>query len=133
MRQGEDNVEVGHRQQFGGARGKPLGARVGLTLRTVAITTGVIGDRLMAAAKTLVAMTAQSCRPTTHDRIQDFAMLPGEVRAVPLPEAVARAAEDVGHLKGGAAHRCTRLLSRFISPSGVAIWMASSGLATACR
>jgi hypothetical protein len=28
MRQGEDNVEVWHRQQFGGARGKPLGARV---------------------------------------------------------------------------------------------------------
>ena len=87
----------------------------------------------MAAAKTLVAMTTESCRSATRDRIEHLAMLMGKMRAVSFPEAVAHAVDDVGHLKGGPVHRCTRLLSRFSSATGTTIWRASSGLATACR
>jgi hypothetical protein len=86
----------------------------------------------MAAAEALIAVTAQRRRTSTDDSVHDLAVLPGVMRAVPLPEAVAECADDVGHLKGGPAHRCTRLLKCFVSFVSES-WMASSGLATACR
>jgi hypothetical protein len=39
---GEDDVEIGHRQQVGLARLEPFGPRQGLALRTVPITAAVI-------------------------------------------------------------------------------------------
>jgi hypothetical protein len=132
MRQCEDDVEVGHRQQLGRARGQPSGASVALALGAVPVAARVIRDGLMATAGAPIAMTAQSCRATTDDGVHHLAVLPGVMRAVPLPEAVAGCAEDVGHLKGGSAHRCTRLLECFTS-LGVETASASSGLATACR
>ncbi len=69
----------------------------------------------MAAAQTLIAMTTQSRRATMDNSVHHLAVLPGQVRSVPLPEAAARYAEDVGHLKGGPGHLLARLLDRFMS------------------
>ncbi len=86
----------------------------------------------MSAAGALIAMTSQSRRAATDDGVHHLAVLPGVVRSVPFPESAARCAKDVGHLKGGPAHRCTRLLRGFVSFVSEN-WIASSGLATACR
>lgn len=98
MGQREDDVEVGHRQQLGGARGQPSGACVALALGTVPVATRVIGDGLMAAAGASIAMSTKCCRAATDDHL---AVLGGEMRSMPIEEAAAGSTEDVGHLKGG--------------------------------
>ena len=132
MRQREDDMEVGHGQQLGGTRGEPLGACVALALGTVPVAARVIGDGLMSAAQTLIAMTAERRRAATDDSVHHLAVLRGQMRSMPFREAAARSANDVGHLEGGPAHRFARLLECFTS-LGVETSMASSGLATACR
>ena len=69
----------------------------------------------MAAAETLIAMTAQGRSSAADDGIEHLAMLPCKMRSVVLPESVARCSDDVGHLKGGPAHRLISLLERFTS------------------
>jgi hypothetical protein len=123
----EDDMEVGHGQQLGGKRGQPLGACVALALGTVPVATRVIGDGLMAAAKTLIVMTTQSCGAATDDSVHHLAVLPGLVRSLPFPGARARCTEDVGHLKGGPSHLFTRLLECLTS-SVLDTSRASSGL-----
>jgi hypothetical protein len=86
----------------------------------------------MTAAKTLIAMASESRSAATDDGIHDLAVLPGQVRSLPFPEAAARCAEDVGHLKGGPSHRFMRLLECLTS-SVRDTSIASSGLATASR
>ncbi len=86
----------------------------------------------MSAAQTLIAMTTQSSRAATDDRVHHLAVLPGQVRSVALPKTVARCAEDVGHLKGGLRHRFTRLLECLTS-SDLDTSIASKGLGTACK
>src|ERR1700680_4180237 len=58
MRQGEDNMEVRHRQQLRATRVQPLGACVSLALGTVPVAAGVVGDGLMSGAAGLVAGNA---------------------------------------------------------------------------
>src|SRR5271165_1626869 len=115
VRQGEDDVEVRYGQQLSRTRGQPLGARVPLALGTVPIAARVEGDGLMAAASALVEMTAQCRGAAADDGIEHLAMPPCKVRLVLVPEAVARCADDVGHLEGGPAHRFIRLLERSTS------------------
>ena len=43
-RQGEDDMELGHGQQFGLAVGQPLLGSGGLALRAVPVAAGVVGD-----------------------------------------------------------------------------------------
>jgi hypothetical protein len=65
----------------------------------------------MATAAALIEMTAQCRSAATDDGIHHLAMRPGQVRSVLLPKAVARCADDVGHLEGGPAHRFLSLPS----------------------
>jgi hypothetical protein len=123
----EDDMEVGHGQQLGGKRGQPLGACVALALGTVPVATRVIGDGLMAAAKTLIVMTTKSRGVATDDSVHHLAVLPVLVRSLPFPGARARCTEDVGHLKGGPSHLFTRLLECLTS-SVLDTSRASSGL-----
>jgi hypothetical protein len=60
VRQREDDMEVGHGEQLGRTLGQPLGACVSLALGTVPVAARVIGDSLMAAAQTLIAMASES-------------------------------------------------------------------------
>jgi hypothetical protein len=58
----------------------------------------------MATADALIEMTAQCRRSATDDGIEHLAMRPCKARSVLLPKAVARCADDVGHLEGGPIH-----------------------------
>lgn len=86
----------------------------------------------MAAADALIAMTAQCRGAAANDGIEHLTMRPRKMRLVPLPETVARCADDVGHLESGPAHRFISLLERFTC-SGLDTSMASSGPGIACR
>jgi len=86
----------------------------------------------MAAADALIAMTAQCRGAAADDGIEHLAMRPCKMGLLLLPKAVARCADDVGHLEGGPAHRLIFLLERFTS-SGRDTSIASSGLGIACR
>src|ERR1700679_949667 len=125
-------MEVGHGQQLGGTRVEPISACVALALGTVPVAARVIGDSLMTAAQTLIAMASESRSAATNDSIHDLAVLPGKMESMSVPEAATRSANDVGHLEGGPAHRLARLLECLTSLV-LATSMASSGLATACR
>src|SRR5580704_17155894 len=54
----EDHVEIAHREQFPLPGEQPLLACVGLALRAVAVSAGVIRDGLMPAANAFIAMSA---------------------------------------------------------------------------
>ena len=77
-------------------------------------------------------MASERRRAATDDGVHHLAVLRGELRSVPLDEAAAACAEDVGHLKGGPAHPFTRLLECFTSLD-IETVSDSNGLATACR
>src|ERR1035437_8136432 len=99
--QGEDDMEVRHGQQLCRTRGQPPGPRVALAPGAVPVAARVIGDGLMATADALIEMPTQCRGAATDDGIEHLAMRPCKVRSVLLPEAVARCADDVGHLEGG--------------------------------
>ena len=86
----------------------------------------------MPAAGASIAMTTERRRAATDDRIHHLAVLPAEMRSMPIEEAAAASTQNVGHLKGGPAHPFTRLLECFVSLV-VETVSDSSGLATACR
>ena len=89
MRQREDDVEVRNGQQLGGTCGQPPGACVALALGTVPVAARVIGDGLVSAAETLIAMTAERCRAAADDSVHHLAVLKRQMRSVSFPEAVA--------------------------------------------
>ena len=72
MRQREDHVEVRDRQEILCLLHEPLITLVGLTLRAMSVSTGVIGDGLKAASGTLVQMTAEGSRAAVADGAQYF-------------------------------------------------------------
>ena len=100
--QREDDVEIGNRQKFGLARGEPLRPRRALTLRTMAVAAGVIGDPRHAAVVAGLDVTAERPRPARDDRAHhapfDTTQMAGMRRAI----GVAMAAQDVSDLKANA-------------------------------
>ena len=86
----------------------------------------------MSAAGASIAMAAERRCAATDDGVHHLAVLPAEMRSMPLEEAAAGSTQNVGHLKGGPAHRFTRLLECFASLD-VETVSVSSGLATACK
>ena len=104
-RQGEDDVEVGHRQQLGLARLQPLGARQALALRAVPVAAGVVGAADQAAVGAVLDMPAERRRPAGLDRRHDAALGAAEMGRVGLPVRRAVAAEDVRHLQRGTHRR----------------------------
>src|ERR1700739_3500526 len=97
VRQGEDNVDVGDRQEFVLASGDPLVTSSALTLGAVPVTAAIKGDGAIATARALVAMPAQSCRATTCDRAEHFAVGPVNPAKMVLDEALALGPNDIGH------------------------------------
>lgn len=86
----------------------------------------------MSAAGASIAMAAERCGAATDDSVHHLAVLRGEMRSMLLNEAAAGYTEDVGHLKGGPAHRFARLLESLASAE-VETVSDSIGLGTACR
>lgn len=81
----EDNVEVRHGQRISLAVLEPLGAGERLTLRTVPITTRVVGDALMPAGVALLDVATQRGRTTLFDRGHNAMLLAAKRVAMHIP------------------------------------------------
>ena len=71
----EDDVEVSDWQQVGLPIGKPLGARQGLALRAVPVTTAVVGDANQAAVVALLNVPAERRSAARLDGGHDAALV----------------------------------------------------------
>jgi len=59
VRQSEDNMDIGNRQEFTLPSHDPLVASAALTFWAMAIATTVVGDGAIATARALIAMPAE--------------------------------------------------------------------------
>src|SRR5450432_1177613 len=107
-RDGEDDVEVRNRQQFGLAPLQPFRPCQILTFWAVAVAAGVVANALMLAVAALFFVPAQGRGAAAFDGSHQAVLMREQsiVRAVSWPVA----AEDVGHFEGGAAHGAGLLL-----------------------
>src|SRR6516225_11526995 len=76
MRQSEHDMDIGDRQKFILASRDPAIASPILALGAVAIPAAVIRDGLVAAARTLVAMSSQRRGAAACDSLEHFTMVP---------------------------------------------------------
>src|SRR5262245_3651607 len=107
MGNGEDHMKVVCGQQFPLASGEPAFSRLGLALGTVPISARVIGyGRLVSAFRTGIDVAAQRCSTAALNGPKRLELLKVDATLVPVEEAVALCAEDVGHLHDGPAHFC---------------------------
>ena len=132
MREREDHVEIGHGKEVFGSFREPLLTGVGLALWAVPISARVIRDGIVTASRASVQMAAESLRAAVPDRPQHFQLRPCQMAFVPVDEAVASRANDVGHLERWPVHFLTRFRERF-TWSGLERSTDSSGLLTDCR
>src|SRR6516225_9697647 len=95
----EDQVVVVDGQQFALPRRQPLITGIGLAFWTVAIAAGVVGDRLVSAARTLIAMAAERCRPATQDGIEHLQLGPRQALTMMAGDSGIGSADNVGDLK----------------------------------
>ena len=98
-RQGENDVEVGYRQQFGLPLREPLGARQPLAFGTVTVATRVVSDARCAAVIALIDMPPERRRPARRDGAHDASLDAPEMTGVCLSKRCAMAAEDIRHLQ----------------------------------
>ena len=110
MRECEDYVEVRHAEQFFLSRGEPALARLRLALGAVAVAAAVIRDGLVAAAWTIIDMSAQSRSAALSDGAQHLQLLIAEMLAVLVHKPSALCMNEIGHLEGGSAHSGLRSL-----------------------
>ena len=100
-RQCEDDVEIGNRQQVGFSRGEPRGSGWPLTLRTVPIAAGIIGDACRAAVVASLHVAAERLGPARHDRAHHAPLDPTEMTGMYTAIGVAMPAQNIGNLDGG--------------------------------
>jgi len=98
LRNGEDDVEVGNRQERGQSFFEPIVAGYALALGTVAIATGMLGDALVTAGVALVQVSAEGGRAALHD-VAHHLSLRGR-RRVSAAILLAVRTENIGDLKG---------------------------------
>ena len=133
LRDGEDDMKVAGRQQFLLARGQPALSCLSLTLRTVPVAAGVIGDAsLVAALSTDIDMSSEGRCPAAGDGAHHLELLEAEPPSIPIEEPAELGAEDVGHLHGRPAHGFFSLRERLLLV-GLDSDNPSMGLATARR
>src|ERR1700675_3873726 len=94
-------MHVRRREKFRATCSDPAFPGRGLTLGAVSVATGVIGDGAMPATGALVEMTAQCGGTTAPNGPQHFDVFPAEPVAISFQESSARAADEIGHLRGG--------------------------------
>ncbi len=102
-RQGADDVEVGHRQEVGGPRREPRRPGGSLTLGTVAVAAGVVGEDLVAAGGALLFVAAQGGGAAPCQIAQQATL----AWRGPVACLVGRGGlrEDLGHLGPRPGHR----------------------------
>jgi hypothetical protein len=97
-RQGEDDVEVRHGQEFGLAVGQPLLGSDGLALWAMPIAAGVVRDPQVGAGLAALDMTAQRRRSATLDRRHDLELAEAHMAGMGRTPSRSAVAEDVRHL-----------------------------------
>ncbi len=97
-RQGEDDMEIGHGQEFGLAVDQPLLGRGGLALRAVPVAAGVVGDAQVRAGLAAFDMAAQRRRSAALDRRHDLQLAEAHVAGTGGTPSRPAVAEDVRHL-----------------------------------
>ena len=103
-RQGEDDVIVGDRQEFGFALGQPLLRRRALTLRAVAVATGIVGDAFVRAVLAALDVAAQRRGPAGLDRRHDFQLAEADMTFVGFAPRRPMGAKDVCDLQARPRH-----------------------------
>jgi hypothetical protein len=98
--QGENDMKVRYRQQFGLSGGEPLETHQPLALRAMAVTTGVVGVARQAAVVAPLDMAAERRCPARGDGTHDASLDAAEMTGMRLLERFAVAAEDIRHLQG---------------------------------
>ena len=109
MWHGEDQMEVADREQFLLPSVQPLLACVGLALRAVAVSAGVVRDGLVAAAKALITVPAEGGGAATLDGAEDFELCPRQRTVIAFDETASCLADDLGHLPGRPCHASASL------------------------
>ncbi len=104
-RQGEDDMEIGHGQEFGLAVGQPLLGSRGLALRTVPVAAGVVGDAQVGAGLTAFDMPAQRRRSAALDCRHDLQLAEAHMAGMGGTPNRPALAEDVRHLDRRPRHR----------------------------
>jgi hypothetical protein len=103
-RQGEDDVIIGDRQQFGLTLGEPLPGRRALTLRAVAVAAGIVGDAFVRAVLAALDMAAKRRGPAGLDRRHDFQLAGADMAFVGFAPCRPMGAKDVGDLQARPRH-----------------------------
>ena len=137
-RDGEHDVEIGHREQLRGARlepGRPLVAQAG---RAVPIAAGVVGDALGAAVIAAIHVPAQRARAAAAQRRHDGApggrdrvAALGQERGAEAADDVAQRGRPLGHGRRDGAG-VTRP-ARCRSDPGGSSWRSPAGAARGYR
>src|SRR5215469_16417942 len=104
LRQSEDDMDIGDRQEFVLTSRDPAITSPILALGAMAITAAVVGDGLIATARAMVAMSTQGCGTATSNGLEHFAVSPVDPAAVVLDEAIVLCANDIGHLERWPSH-----------------------------
>ena len=97
-RQGEDDMEIGHGQEFGLAVGQPLLGRHSLALGAVPVAAGIVADAQVRAVLAAFDMTAQRRRSAALDRRHDLELAEAYMAGMRRTPSRPAAAEDVRHL-----------------------------------
>ena len=97
----KDEVEIGYRQQVGLTRGEPLGPGSPLTLRTVPIAAGIIGDARQAAVVASLDVPAQCLGSTRNNGAHHAPLDAAEMTGMVTTIGIAMPAQNIGNLDGG--------------------------------
>ena len=97
-RKRENHMDVTRGKKFPATLFQPTFASSGLTLRAVAISTGIERDGAMSAAGALVDVTAERGGATADGSGQDLQVQPGEPFLAAFVECRSRCADPIGHL-----------------------------------
>jgi hypothetical protein len=103
-RHGEDDMEIGDRQQIGLAGREPILRRRPLTLGAMAIAARVVGDAAVAAILAVLDMPAERGRAALLDRRHDLELSQARMSGIGSTPVGPIAMKDVGDLQLWAAH-----------------------------
>src|SRR3954452_16103186 len=99
---GEDDMEVGHGQEFARAGGEPPGPCWSLALRAMPVAAGVIGDARGPTRRAGLDMATEGRRPARHDRAHDATLDPAEMTVMTADVIRGVAAQHVCEFEAGA-------------------------------
>src|ERR1700757_5458168 len=110
-------MEVRHRKEVSLAGGEPFLAGVSLTLRTMAITTAVVGDDRVGAALAARHMAAERRRAAALDGRHHLHLVEADVSGIGATPRRPVVAEDIRDLQRWTGHGRGLLRRRLVRPA----------------